>query len=528
MIAFLWFCIIAFVGFIFVEWGMQFTSGRRMSKREQGIIGVVNKTPITYTAYAELIEQYNQQGLTGSEAEKEAFKRLVEDVLVNEAIAKKKIKITDAEIVDFIKDNPPPQFLSDTLFQTNGKFDYDKYLSIISNPSNLEWLRNYELMLRSQLPRQILYQIITASVRPTTIDFMEEFLQRKTKLKVEYATIEPEVSQAELQKYYTSHKNEFVVEKKPTVNYAVFPIKLTSEDEMDSKDEAQEILNSASQGVPIDSLIKEHRCTVLAGKPENSGIEKKDNGWQISVVCRNPSDSTSGKKDSLRVNLFLSLRPSTETIGKMEDQAESFMEEVKNAKSDFTKVALASGVEVKNGRIDEPPIDELDLSYLDLTKKGKLIGPVEGATAFYVLQVSGISESQIPELSKIETKVKSKYLISEAQTLFKGDFKEFITSKGLETKTVDMLESRDSPEGEDFFMQAINIPKDSSKSFVSNGTVYVVHCLDKTTPNPDSIRKEIPLFYSRWIEEESRKIITDWTNGLKATAHIQDFRYKSY
>lgn len=517
MIAFLWLCIISFGGFIFLEWGMQYTSGRRMDKKERGIIAEVNKTPITSSSYSELVEYYSKQGLTNSEAEKEAFNKLVEDALVNEEIERKRIKIMDSEIIDFIKDNPPPQFLNDTVFQTDGIFDYNKYLSIISNPSNLDWLRNYELMLRSQLPRQVLYQIITGAVRPTTLDFMEEFLQRRTKIKVEYAVLEPEVKLSDLQNYYNKNKNEFFTDKSPVVNYVKFPIKLTPEDEAYSKDEAQEIFNSLSQGVPVDTIIEKYMCSVLAERPDGSGIIKKDDGWQISV-----------KKDTIEVSILLPLRPSTETIAKVQEEAESFMESVRAAKSDFAGIAASNELEIKTGKINTPPLNELELSYLNLNKKGKLIGPIEGADVFYVLQTSGAINNEIKDFSEIESKVKTAYLKEQVKTFIVGDFKQFVTSEGLSINTTNVFSFENSPVNGDFFMQAVNIPKDSTRSILVDGLFYIVHCLDKITPNPDSFRSEIPQFYSTWIDNENKQIITDWVNSLKVNARIQDFRYKIY
>ncbi|MFA5033061.1 MAG: SurA N-terminal domain-containing protein [bacterium] len=511
---FLWLLIIVFVAFIFVGWGMQDYSTQKISKRDQGIIAEVNKEPITYKAYGDLMEYYVKSGQSRSEAGKAAFNKLVEDVLINNAIQKKKINITDENIVEFIKTNPPPQLLGDTSLQTNGQFDYGKYLSIISNPSNIEWLKSYEEVLRTQLPRQVLYQMIVGTVRPTTIDFMEEFLQRRTKLKVEYVKSAPEVSPFEIQNYYDKNKDIFAKESKPIVKYVMFPIKITVEDEMDSKAAAEEILNLALQGTPLDTIVETHNCILLPEKPENSGIVKKDDGWHISV-----------KKDSIVGSLLLPMHPSTETMGRVEESAESFIEE---AKSDFEGTAKAYKMEVKTSRIDEAPINEIDLSYIESKKKPILIGPVEGENAFYVVRTAGISEKYIPKFNDIADKVKYKYLSVNSPILFKQGFKEFVKAKGLTAINPGTFDFYSSPEGPEFFMQAVNIPKDTTMYVVVNGTSYIVHSLDRIQPEADSIKNEMPQFYSIWSEEEGKKIFTEWVNGQKETAKIQDYRYKTY
>ncbi|MDD2889776.1 MAG: SurA N-terminal domain-containing protein [bacterium] len=511
---FLWLLIIVFVAFIFVGWGMQDFSTRKISKRDQGIIAEVNKEPITFKAYSDLMEYYVKNGQSRSEAGKNAFNKLVEDVLINNAIQKKKINITDENIVEFIKTNPPPQLLGDTSLQTNGQFDYNKYLSVIGNPSNLEWLKSYEEVLRTQLPRQVIYQMIVGTVRPTTLDFMEEFLQRRTKLKVEYVKSEPEVSPFEIQNYYDKNKDIFAKESKLLVKYVMFPITISVDDEMDSKSEAEEILNLALQGTPLDTIAGTHNCVLLPEKPENSGIVKKDKGWYISV-----------KKDSVVGTLLLPINPSTETIGKVEETAESFVEE---AKSDFEGTARAYKMTVKTSRIDEAPINEIDLSYLETKKKPILIGPIEGDNAFYVVMTVGMSEKYIPKFNDITDKVKYKYLSINSPILFKQGFKDFVKAKGLTVISPETFDFYSSPEGPDFFMQAVNIPKDTTMYVVVKGISYIVHSLDRIQPIADSIKNEMPQFYSIWSEEEGKKIFTEWVNRQKETAKIQDFRYKTY
>jgi hypothetical protein len=168
------------------------------------------------------------------------------------------------------------------------------------------------------------------------------------------------------------------------------------------------------------------------------------------------------------------------------------------------------------------------LSYLDYKKKHMLIGAIEGANAFYVVRTAGISEKYIPKFNEIADKVKDKYLSVNSPFLFKQGFKEFVKAKGLTVISPAMFDFYSSPEGPDFFMQAVNIPKDTTMYVVVKGVSYIVHSLDRIQPEADSIKKEMPQFYSTWSEEEGKKIFTEWVNGQKETAKIQDYRYKTY
>ena len=94
-------------------------------------------------------QQINQAKANGQQindmqyerARTSAWDNLVQEVLVNAEIEKLELKATDEEVLYHLKENPP-QFLKDnSTFQTDGKFDKQKYITALSSPQGDEWLQ---------------------------------------------------------------------------------------------------------------------------------------------------------------------------------------------------------------------------------------------------------------------------------------------------------------------------------------------------------------------------------------------------
>ncbi|PIU28951.1 MAG: hypothetical protein COT09_03440, partial [Candidatus Hydromicrobium americanum] len=189
MRVFLWFAMVIFVaGMTAMMVGGE--GRRKLTPIEQGKIGEIcikptstwqkikglthkKKIPLSYQSYSNLVENYKKQGFPPWESKDIAFNTLVESALVAQELQKREIGISYEEVVELIKNNPPPELQEDTFFQTNGEFDYNKYLAVISDPASIRWLSSYELIIRDRLPKEILYQTIASTIRPTTIDLVE-------------------------------------------------------------------------------------------------------------------------------------------------------------------------------------------------------------------------------------------------------------------------------------------------------------------------------------------------------------------
>src|SRR5688572_32900714 len=136
------FIVIAFIGgFLLLD-----TSGllRRDQVRTNSVVVSVNGTDIPYMTWRNVTEAISQQrsqqmgrGLNGDEyraVEDQAFEQLVTDALLQQEYRKRGIRVSDEEVIQQARTNPPPGILSDPSLQTDGRFDIEKYQRLLASP----------------------------------------------------------------------------------------------------------------------------------------------------------------------------------------------------------------------------------------------------------------------------------------------------------------------------------------------------------------------------------------------------------
>ncbi|HID94148.1 MAG TPA: hypothetical protein EYP60_08640, partial [bacterium (Candidatus Stahlbacteria)] len=253
---FLWFAAAVFIAFIFLQWGMQVTRTRKLTMLERGIVATVNGQPVSYNAYANLLGRYREEGAKGA-IESKAFNELIDNVLVENVLKKRGLLLRDEEIIDIIRNNPPPELQNDTMLQTDGEFDYSKYLQVISNPANIRWLMSYENLIRTVVPRQQLYTDVTSTVRLTSVELYKAYVKNRTKVKVSYKVVRPDKfevalpSDSVVEAFYEAHKDRFKVPSGREIKYVLFEVK-PSTDTIEAMERAYELaqnfINIAKEG----------------------------------------------------------------------------------------------------------------------------------------------------------------------------------------------------------------------------------------------------------------------------------------
>jgi peptidyl-prolyl cis-trans isomerase D len=159
---FIWILVIAFVGLMVFEWGMDISG----LKGRSNIIGKINGNKITIQEFQQGVQnQYLQEKQTAgadldenrlAQIRDEVWEQFIKRILFAKEINKRGITVTDGEIFTYITQNPqllPPAISQNENFMTDGKFDMEKYQQALNNPQN-DWtpVENY---IREVMPFQI-------------------------------------------------------------------------------------------------------------------------------------------------------------------------------------------------------------------------------------------------------------------------------------------------------------------------------------------------------------------------------------
>jgi peptidyl-prolyl cis-trans isomerase D len=222
----LWILILAFIGWIGLELGANIVGYKVYQPWERGIIAKIGNYELTFNEFnLELEKAINDttrklgRELTGEEFDnlrKKVFDDLVDRIRWKLLLEDLKISLTKDAIVKAIVLFPPPEVVDDTIFYTDGKFDYGKYISLLRDQRSIPFFKIYEERLKTEIPRDIIRYYLSVMSNVSDEEAKYEFLYRNRRVKILYANIPislvPDtikLSEEEKRNYYNQNKEEF-------------------------------------------------------------------------------------------------------------------------------------------------------------------------------------------------------------------------------------------------------------------------------------------------------------------------------
>src|SRR5258706_4798161 len=190
-----------------------------------GVIAKVNGEPIRYEEfmgmYQNIVNQMRQSRELkegeDSYIREQAWEQMLQSRLVSQEVRRRGIKVTPEEIKIAIRYAPPQFVTAAPGFQTDGKFDYRKYLAELDNPnSQVPWAQGEDYVAQT-LPQEKLQQEIAATAKISEGDVRERFQLLNENLNIRYLFFPADsfpvdttkIGGADIETYYRSHPEEF-------------------------------------------------------------------------------------------------------------------------------------------------------------------------------------------------------------------------------------------------------------------------------------------------------------------------------
>jgi peptidyl-prolyl cis-trans isomerase D len=280
------FIVIAFVGgFLFVE-----TSGLlgRDQVTTSSVVATVNGTDIPYltwvnvsNAIAQQREQQMGRGLNGDErraVEDQAFEQLVSDVLLTQEYRKRGIRVSDEEVIQQARTNPPPGLLNDPTLQTDGRFDIEKYQRLLSSPQArqqgmLVQLENY---YRSEIPRAKLESQLVSDVFVSDAKLWSAYKDEHDSSQVSFVSFDPNtipdsaaiIPDGDVRRYYDANTDRFERRGRASVRLLVIPRVVTAADSQATRTRMDSLRAEIQRGAKFEDVASresQDELTALAG-----------------------------------------------------------------------------------------------------------------------------------------------------------------------------------------------------------------------------------------------------------------------
>ncbi|MFH1220110.1 MAG: peptidyl-prolyl cis-trans isomerase [Candidatus Eisenbacteria bacterium] len=581
----LWIVIVAFVGLIFVVWGMNL---KRSGGVEAGFIGKIGNTRITVEEYRnEVANQraayYEDKGQRrGAQAEEEvnqkAWDAIVQNHLLSQEVQREELQISDDEVALEIQANPPAFIRSQPVFQTDSIFDPNKYMAALEDPQYD--FRPLEAYVRAALPLQKLQDYLVSGVRVTDQEVRMMLAMLDDKATISYARVSPvtdvrdvfaDPSDSDISAYYSSHTEDFKLPEMRKFKYVEFLERASAEDEGFARERIEEASDLISEGDSFEEIAAEY------SDDEITGAKGGDLGWikrgqltpqldsvafslepgTVSPVIRTPYSyhllkvderrETSGIPEVKVRHILARVEPSPSTIEEIGSEARSFAELA--SKEGIEKAATEQSLKV----IDSPQlaaeqvpglfkIGKEDADAVFKQEKNEGASVLDGAQAFYVAKTVEVAPSHVPSLEEIKDRVKQAYLFSlkkeKARTIAAAVAQEAARGKTLEAassawnlsveKTQPFTRTSNVPGiGRDnpVVARAFALSLGQTSGAVESGNDFFVIRLDaRQAPDPQNLGGSIGQIKMSLLGTKQQAFVTDWYTELLSKAKITDSR----
>jgi peptidyl-prolyl cis-trans isomerase D len=443
-----------------------------------GELGSVNGVPISLETYRLKVEQLTEQARqqTGGrltpeqqrQLEDRAWEELVNDILLRQEMARRGITVSDAEIAFAAENIPHPQLAQQEIFQTDGQFDIAKYRAFLAGPqASDEIFAQLEGYYRDVIPQAKLQRQVTAGTFVSDAELWRAFRDREEKATVEYVALDlsrlapgnPQVSQAEIRRYYDEHRDEFERPRTARFTVAYLATAVTEADRMATLAKANALRSEIAQGADFAEVAKRESADP-ASAPNGGDLGTFRRGAMVaafdSAVFSLPVGQVSepvqteygyhliqvqasyGDSVKARHILLPVQKPETE-LAKLDARADSLEDLAERRGLEYARRAVG-GVTLREGVsvTDQLPyipgvgsaLEALDWAAAEATDRSGPAKPVsplfEGEQAFYVVRLEGYSPKGTLSLAEATPQITQALILEKKRATARAAGEEIV------------------------------------------------------------------------------------------------------
>ncbi|RME31759.1 MAG: hypothetical protein D6800_00460, partial [Candidatus Zixiibacteriota bacterium] len=293
--------LVFFAALIVLQWGGNFSAGRN----NPNVAGVIDGDEISYNLYNQYYQQVYQNEVAKTngdipderiaQLEDDAWNQLVFDHLITKKAKEMGIVVTDKDVFDYLRYNPPAYLQQSPSFQTDGKFDYQKYLNAMANPQAAAFWSQVEPLARTDLLKLKMQQQVIQTAVVSEPEIKQAYIDSLELLRLgivnvplrQYSNTMPKFTDEQLQDFYNTHKSNYKAGKRAVVQYVSIKKKPSAYDWEQAKARAMEVYDSVKAGADFSELAKTY------SDDPGSAAKGGDLGWFARGRMVGPFDSAS-------------------------------------------------------------------------------------------------------------------------------------------------------------------------------------------------------------------------------------------
>ena len=580
--------IVAFVALMVLEWGMDLT-GRSGALLAGGELGRVNGEPITveqYNAvYRELYDRRQRESserLTAAEIreiEDAAWEEVVTQTLIRQELRRRGITATDQEVIEAARFAPPPEFYENAAFQTDGRFDLNKYHQFLASPAiNEQLLLQLEAYYRDIIPRGKLFKQVAAGTYIPDGELWRLWREQYDSVRVRYVAIDPRlavaddavsVTDAEIEAYYRANRDRFARAARAEVRLVAISKQPTPADTAAALERArrlrQEILDgadfaevarresadngSASLGGDLGSFrrgemvpsFEQAVWSLPVGRVSEPVLSPY--GYHLIRVDRRDADSASAH------HILIPIERTPESEDALFAQADSL--ETLGERMGLAEAAAALGLQaprqvtLNEDRPFVPGLDRLDEGAdwaFNEASPGDVSPVFETRSAFYMLELIDRTPAGVYPLDEVKSSIRAELIArkklerarTEGQRLVGlirsgATLEEVASAAGLEVRETEPFTRLSYVPGLGQANAVIGTafglaPGQTSGLVEADGMLFIIEVLERRDADREQFEAQKEFLRARMTAGLERERVQRFLQDLRNTARIRDNR----
>lgn len=580
--------LLAFVGFIFFDWGMNASGG---GGAREGVVGKVNGEEITAEAYrrmrAQMAQTFEQRTGRAPEIQdndaldEETWVALVRETLVQQQIERYGVTISDAEILELLRTNPPDEIRAQ-FTNEQGEFDVAAYQAALSNPALAAQWASVENYLRAMLPADKIQNYVGLNARVTTAEVHDRFVARNEKAKVRYAASltatasapESGISDAALKAYYDAHVADYAVGPRAVLEYVRIPktpsaadsgavrsdLEALRDDIVKGGQDFAEVARtwsddtSAERGGDLGTfgrgdMVPEFEQVAFA-LPVGQVSEVFQSPFGFHIVKVEERKTEAGKETVQARHILLRVEASNETLREASDRLDDLLVAVNEDGEDWAKAAAAAGLTVERTPAFEAgsPIPGIGLSraaerFAFGAAPGEISRePVEDELALWAFRLverkpagtapfADVKDRVIAAATEAARRDAARQRIEAAMAAAGagGSVDAIAKAMGAEVDTTIEF-TRDSflpgiGRRDAFVATAFSLDVGATSGIVETDRgFFVIQSLERIAADESQFAEQQPELRRQLLMEKRQALITAWVEQLVRDAKIMDYR----